>query len=87
MVNNKIGVCGQKKGMAISGIKRHHVLLNGAKVILTEDTDKTEEKWISGPKLLNFTSYNELILSQEDTVCFLILEEARKNRIITETQD
>ena len=43
--------------------------------ILEDDTDKIEEKEVSELELLNFTAHNELILAQEDTVCFQIIEE------------
>ena len=61
--------------MARSGIKGYHILLTGTKKILADDADETQEKEISALKLVNFKAYNELILSQEDTVCFQIVEE------------
>ena len=64
------------KFMARSGIKEYHVFLTGTKIILSVDEDKIQEREIAEFKLLNFTAYNELILSQEDTVCFQIIEEA-----------
>ena len=54
------------KLMARYVIKGYHVLITGAKKILADDADKTEDKEFSALNLLNFTSYNELILSQED---------------------
>ena len=65
------------KFIAKSEIKGYHVLPTGAKKIPADDADKTKEKEIDALKLLNFTAYNELIIAQEDTVCFQIIEEAR----------
>ena len=61
-----------------AGIKGYHVLLTGAKKIRTDDADKTQEKEISALKLFNSTAYNELILAQEEMVCFQIFEEVNK---------
>ena len=63
--------------MARGVIKGHHVLLTGAKKILEYDADKTEDKEFSALELLNFTAYNELIISQEDMVRFQIVGEAK----------
>ena len=49
-------------------INGYHVLLPGAKKIMADDADKTEEKYISALKLLNLTAENELVLAQEVTV-------------------
>ena len=65
------------KFMARSGIKEYHVLITGNKKIPEDDADKTQEKDIAAPKLLNFTAYNDLIHAQEDTVYFNIIEEAK----------
>ena len=80
------------KFMARSGIKGYHVLLTGVKIITSDDKDETnyrkrirEEKEITELKLLNFTAYNELILAQEDIICFQIVEELKK-AIRTEVQ-
>ena len=54
--------------MAISGIKGYHFLLIVANKIPADDTDNTKENKIASLKLLYFRSYNELIISQEDTV-------------------
>ena len=62
--------------MAKSVMKGYHVLLECAKEILADVRDKTKEKEVSELKLLKFTAYNELILAQEDTVCFHIIAEA-----------
>ena len=35
-----------------------------------------KQKIVSGLKLPNKISYNELIIAQEDTVCFQLVEEA-----------
>ena len=40
-------------------------------------TQTKKIKGVSEFKLLNKTAYNELILAQEDTVCFHIIEEAK----------
>ena len=36
-----------------------------------------KQKKKSEIKLINFTAYNEIIFSQEDTLCFHIFEEAK----------
>ena len=36
-----------------------------------------KQKIVSGLKLPNKISYNELIIAQEDTVCFQLVEEAK----------
>ena len=64
--------------MTREGIKGYHVILTGAKKIPADDEDEIQEKEISELNLLNFTDYNELIITQEDTVCFQIIKEARK---------
>ena len=56
------------KFMARYGIKGYHVLLICAKNISADDVGKTQEKEISTLKLLNFTAYNEITLTQKDTV-------------------
>ena len=61
------------KFMARSEIKGYHVLITGAKKILADDADKTEIKHYA-LKLINLTAYNELILAQEDMVCFQMIE-------------
>ena len=60
-----------------SGIKGYHVLLTCCKKTLVDYADETEEKEFSSLKLLNLTSYNELIVVQEDKVCFQIVEKAK----------
>ena len=64
--------------MTGAGIKGYHVLLTGAKKIPADDKYEILEKEIAKLKLLNFTAYNELILAQEYTVCFHIIEEVSK---------
>ena len=63
--------------MAGAEIKVYHVLLTSDKEVLADDKDKIQEKEIAKLKLLNFTAYNELIIAQEDKVCFQIIEEAQ----------
>ena len=63
--------------MTRSGIKGYHVLLPGAREIPVNNADKTKVKEISSLKLLNFTTYNNLILTQEETVFFHIVEESK----------
>ena len=60
--------------MTRAGIKEYHVLLTNANKLPADDTDKTQEKDIYALKLLNSTAYNELVLTQEDTVCFQMVE-------------
>ena len=55
------------KFLARSGIKGYRFLLTGARKIMAYDADKTEEKEVSALKLLDFKSYNKLVLAQEDT--------------------
>ena len=59
------------------GIKVYNVLLTGANKITADKVDETIEKIVSELKLLNKTAYSKLILSQEETVCFHIFEEAK----------
>ena len=63
--------------MARSGINIYNVIIKFDKKILADNTEETKSKVVSEFKLFNKTSYNELILSQEDTVCFQIVEEAK----------
>ena len=63
--------------MARSGIKIYHVLLTGDKKIPADGAYKTEGKEVSTLEILSFTAYDELILSQKDTVWFHIVEEAK----------
>ena len=72
--------------MTRSGIKGYHVLLPGAREIPANNADKTKVKEISSLKLLNFTTYNNLILTQEETVFFHIVEEVKtkSNKYIDE---
>ena len=63
---------------AREGIKEYHFLLTGAKEITDDGKDKIQEIEIAEPKLLNFTSYNELTLAKEDRVCFHIIEKAKR---------
>ena len=65
------------KFMSRSWIKGYHVLLTGAKTIKADDkTTKMKQKIFSELKLFNFTAYNKLLIAEEDTVCFQIIEEA-----------
>ena len=57
-------------------IKGYHVLLTGAKKMPDEEKDEIR-KTIAQLNLLNFTAYNKIILSQEDTVCFQIIEKLK----------
>ena len=50
----------------------------GDKKILADDADEKQEKEIYALKLLIFIAYNELILTQEDTVLFHIVEEVKR---------
>ena len=70
--------------MARTEIKGYHVLLTGDNNIPAGGADKTQEKETSALKLLNFTAYNELILAQEYTLCFHIVEEANTKANIYE---
>ena len=68
-------------------IKVYHILLTGDKKILEYDTAETKEKIIFDLNFPNKTAYNEMILLQEETVCFKISEEAKVNIISTEKQE
>ena len=57
----------------------YNILVKGDTKILVDDTRETKDKGVTAT--LNFlikTAYNEIILAQEDTVCFQIIEEERK---------
>ena len=64
--------------MAKYGMKLYHVLKTRAKKILADIVLKTKVKGVSTLKLVNFTAYNELILAQEEVLCFQIVEEVKK---------
>ena len=53
--------------MEIYIIKGYDVLLTGHNKINTDNWDKTKAEGIFESKLFNNISYNELILTQEDT--------------------
>ena len=63
--------------MARDEIKGWYVLLIGDKKNLTDNAQKTKEKLISILKLLNKIEYNEMILTQECTVYFHIVEKSK----------
>ena len=64
--------------MARAGIKGYNILLTGDMKILIDDSEATKGKGVTSKlKLLNKTSYNELILSQEETVSFQIFDEEK----------
>ena len=57
------------------GINGYDVLITGDKNILEYDAYKTKVKEIYEMKLLNNTYYTDMILAQEDTVYFQVIEE------------
>ena len=59
------------------GIERCDTLLIVYKKIITDDTYATKYEWVTRLDILNKIAFNGLILSQEDTVCFNIIEEAK----------
>ena len=71
--------------MARSGIKGYDTLLTGDKKNSADDADETKDEGVSALKLLNKKAYNELILAQEDTVCFRSLKKRRQNLVSIET--
>ena len=73
--------------MEWSGIKEYDVLPTGDKNIPAGEAYKTKVEEVSELKLLNKTAYNKLILIQKYTVCFKIIEEAKKKIISTEATD
>ena len=58
-----------------AGIKGYYVLLTIYKTITDDDKDEIQDKEISELKLINITAYNELIIAQEYTIWFQIIEE------------
>ena len=66
------------KSMARAGIRGYHLLLTSDQKIPAYDAEKTKENEIATIKLPSFTAYNELILAQEEMVCFQIFEEVNK---------
>ena len=69
------------KFIAGYGIKGYDTPLKGDKKIPVYDADETKYEGVTELKLLNNKYYNELILSQKDTVCFQVIEEVRKKCI------
>ena len=63
--------------MERSGIKQCDTLLIGDKKIITDDAYATKYEWVTRLDILNKIAFNGLIISQEDTVCFKIIEEAK----------
>ena len=64
--------------MAGSKIKGYNILVTGNTKILVDDTEEIKEIGVTvSLNFLSKTAYNKIILSQEDTVCFNITEEAR----------
>ena len=64
------------KFVARYGIKGQDILLRCDKNIPADDADKTKDKLVTTTlNLLNKIFYNDLILVQEDIVCFHIVEE------------
>ena len=64
--------------MARYGIKEFNTLLTGDNKIPVYYEEEKIYKGVPGPKLLNNTAYNQLIIAQEYTVCFQIAKEAKK---------
>ena len=61
--------------MERSRIKGSNIPLRGNMETLSDNTDKTKYKEVTAMlKFLNKISYKELILYQEDMVCFQIVE-------------
>ena len=57
-------------------IKGYDILPKGDKVTLADNADKKNDNGVTATlKLLNKTSYNKIILAQEDTIYFQIMEE------------
>ena len=68
---------GSVKLMARAIIKGYNFLIKGSNTIPADDEDKIKKEF-SGHNLFNFTAYSELILAQEEKICFHIIEEAKK---------
>ena len=61
--------------MAKAGIKVYYILLAVNAETLKDNGYKTKDNGVMATlKLLNKTGYNELMLSQEDKICFQIIE-------------
>ena len=61
--------------MTREGIKGYYILLTGDAETLADNADETKDNGVTAAlKPLNKTSHNKLILSQEDMICFQILE-------------
>ena len=61
------------------GIEGYDVLLTGENKMPSNYADKIKEKGLFELKLLKKTAYNDLIPTQENTACFQITEEEKKN--------
>ena len=58
--------------------KTYDILLTGDMKIPADDTEKKEDKVVTyTSKLLNKIAYNDIVLAQEEMVCFQITEEAK----------
>ena len=63
------------KFMARDEIKGYDILPRGDVKTLTDDRYKTNKNIVNAAfKFLNKTAYNEIIIYQEDTICFHIFE-------------
>ena len=66
------------KFMKIALIKGCNTLLTDDNKIPSDEADKTKDESVTALKFINNIDYNEMIIAQEDTVCFQIVEEAKK---------
>ena len=61
--------------MARSKIKVYYILPRGNTKTPTDDYEETKEREVTATlKMINKIAYNELIIPQEDTICFHIFE-------------
>ena len=74
------------KFMARDEIQGYDIQLTGGMKILVYDTGEGGDIVTHTLKFLNRTNYNELILAQEEMVCFSIVKESKKYPISMETQ-
>ena len=75
------------KFMATDVVKGYHVLPSGAKKILADEAEKTKEKEVAALNLRKLTSYNGLMLVQEDLFWFQIIEETKIKKTSLQTQN
>ena len=70
-----------EKSMARSGIKGFNILIAVDMKTLAGNTYQNKYKVVTATlKLINKTAYNELIIYQEDVVCFQIVKKKKETQ-------